>query len=232
MPLVIVVAALLMFLPARAAFADGCTALGGAGGRRRVPDLRQCRQQERDVQPGPIASHPGRGKDRRASVRQWQYAYHQRLCRPGGVPLRHGARRRDHGQRDERRTPPRASARPSTSAPREGFCSAATAARAPSSPRTRRRARARAARAATIHLTAVTSISTEAGSVISADGKPCPGGEHHASRHPGQCHRRRAALLGEHVPRHGRAAASGRWTDHGDRALRPHGRWHHSKQGA
>ena len=50
------------------------------------------------------------------------------------------------------------------------------AATAPSSPRTRRRARARAARAAD-QLRASTSISTEVGSVISTDGKPCPAGE-------------------------------------------------------
>ena len=34
-----------------------------------------------------------------------------------------------------------------------------------------------------------------------------PGRRHHASRHPGHGHRRRASLLGEHVLRHGRATS-------------------------
>ena len=82
-----------------------------------------------------------------------------------------------------------------------------------------------------IKLTAVTSISTQAGSVISADGTPCPAGAITLLATQGTVTVAGLALLGEHDVRHGRAAASGRWADHGDRALRPHGRRHHSKQG-
>ena len=70
---------------------------GWTGCRKRVPDLRECGKQERDVRPGPIAPHPRRGKDHRAPRCQWEHPDHRRLCRPGSVPVRDGPGHRDHG---------------------------------------------------------------------------------------------------------------------------------------
>ena len=202
MPLVIVVAAFLMFLPARAAFADGCTDLGGvvvgaecqisgdvgekSGTYNLEQSLRILAGAKIIVPPSANGNTLTIGVCATPAVCDFvmdpgAWINGQRAGGRRGPGRRRDHRHLRHGKDSARRR------RPHHLAPEGGLVRG-------------RQGRQRPPDGGREHL--------DPGRLRHLRRRQAvPGGRHHAARHPGHGHRRRAALLGEHALRDGRAAS-------------------------